>query len=82
MNLYRLDYADNDEPVCDVLGTDYLGRKRAHADHTAEREADRTGRAVTVTRISGCGSMHVVRTVRPDYRPGHTTHPELAGIKA
>jgi hypothetical protein len=63
MNLYRLDFEAPDgtlDPVSNLFGNDYLGRSYTSARRDALAEANRTGRVVRITRISGAGSLKAV----------------------
>ena len=72
MNLYRLDFA-NGQPVADVFGPVLL-RESARATARASAEAAAANLDVTVSRISGAGSLRAMRRVSPDGRVTRLTN--------
>lgn len=63
MNLYRAD-APNAGPLTDLLGPCLMRRYRAACD-SAQAYANRVREPVTLTRISGSGTLTRGRTFQP-----------------
>jgi hypothetical protein len=72
MNLYRIDTPRG--PVCDVLGVRLIRSYRDACD-TAHDVADHLGDTVSLTRISGAGSLKAVRLIHPGRGSGQPLPP-------
>lgn len=72
MNLYRIDTPRG--PVCDVLGVRLI-RSYGDACDTAHDVADHLGDTVSLTRISGAGTVTPVRLIHPGRGSGDAIDP-------
>lgn len=75
MNVYRIDTPRG--PVCDILGVRLI-RSYADACDAAHDVADHLRESVSLTRISGAGSLKRVRLIHPGRGSGEPLNPLIS----